>query len=176
MKRFLVLAVTLIVALTLGVGMALANPMDGYGTDPTDDWGSDEHLLCRPADCSGEISVGNVVGVWQIILHVEGYLGACGTSGVDGVFGTTTYNATRSFQSYLGITSDGKVGSDSWGRADDRLEYTDFDGGKELIYDARRNSNEIDFYRPYPTYHINWQPPPYVWYNTDHYDTSIDQC
>ncbi len=151
----------------------LAHPMDGYGTVATDDWSWDEHLLCRPQDCSGEISSGNVVGVWQAILWSEGYLAQCGSAGVDGVFGTTTRNATKSLQSAWGLTSDGKVGNQSWGRADNNLRFESFPGDKSLYYDATFSSTVLWFYKPSSTYQIAWFG---AWHNTDHYNRSIDQC
>ncbi len=176
MRRIAITATILGLAILLLPAVpALAHPMDGYGTNPTDDWGSDEHLLCRPADCTGEISSGNVVGVWQVILWSENYLAACGSAGVDGLFGTTTRNASQSLQSYWGITADGMIGDQSWGKADNNLVYVDIPGGKELVYDADRSTREVDFYKPYAAYQIYWQTSAY-WHNTDHYNRTIDQC
>lgn len=116
-----------------------------------------------------------MVGVWQTILWAETYLAQCGSAGVDGLFGTTTKNATRSLQSYWGLTVDGKVGNQTWGRADNNSRFESFPGDKSLYYDANRSSTTVWFYRPPSTnvYQIAWFG---AWRNTDHYDRSIDQC
>ncbi len=176
-RNLMTVAVVVIALAVLGTVPAIAHSMDGSGSNQTSHWSSDEHLLCRPADCSGEVSSGNVVGVWQIVLWAENYLAACGSAGVDGIFGTTTRNATRSLQTYWSLTSDGKVGNQSWGRADNNLVWEDFPNGKELSYDANRSSSTVYFYRPVSgiIYKIAWQSST-TWWNTDHYNRSIDRC
>lgn len=45
------------------------------------------------------------------------------SSGVDGVFGSQTKSAVKDFQTWVGVSSDGKVGPDTWGKLYDRLAY-----------------------------------------------------
>ena len=166
----------LIAVIILATGVpALAHDMDGAGS-PTNDWG-EEHLLCRPQDCSTEVSSGNVVGVWQAILYVETYLAECGSAGVDGVFGTGTKNATKDLQDYWNLTVDGKVGSQSWGRADNNL--VEIGDDIHLLYEPDRSSNDILLHRIDGDYEIIWRNypgTPRAARHTDHPGITVDVC
>ena len=66
-----------------------------------------------PAPTLKKGSKGSQVKLWQKFLNWYGY--NCGT--VDGVFGTKTVGATKSFQYKEGITSDGIVGKKTLAKA-----------------------------------------------------------
>ena len=55
-------------------------------------------------------SVSNYVLIAQDDLNTLGY----STGGLDGIFGTQTYNAVRAYQSSVGLSSDGIVGCNTW--------------------------------------------------------------
>lgn len=55
-------------------------------------------------------SVSNYVLIAQDDLNTLGY----GTGGLDGIFGSATQNAVRSYQSRVGLTADGIVGCNTW--------------------------------------------------------------
>ena len=57
-------------------------------------------------------SQGDEVKKWQEFLNTQGY----GLS-VDGDFGNNTYNATIAYQKANGLTTDGIVGKNTWGKA-----------------------------------------------------------
>lgn len=56
----------------------------------------------------------NSVRALQILLIGNGY--SCGSYGVDGDFGTGTYNAVIKFQKVKNINADGIVGAQTWGK------------------------------------------------------------
>jgi peptidoglycan hydrolase-like protein with peptidoglycan-binding domain len=86
--------------------------VDGSGT-VTDDW-ANEATLC--AGCS--YSSGNYTGMWQLVLYADKKLS---WAGIDCAFGSGTASATRSWQSAEGLGSDGVVGTNTRGRADNYL-------------------------------------------------------
>lgn len=55
-------------------------------------------------------SRGNYVCIAQDDLNTLGYK----TGGLDGVFGTQTYNAVRSYQATMGLAVDGIIGCNTW--------------------------------------------------------------
>lgn len=55
-------------------------------------------------------SVSNYVLIAQDDLNTLGYT----TGGLDGIFGTKTYNAVRAYQSKVGLAVDGIVGCNTW--------------------------------------------------------------
>ena len=55
-------------------------------------------------------SISNYVCIAQDDLNTLGYR----TGGLDGIFGTQTYNAVKSYQSRVGLTSDGVIGCNTW--------------------------------------------------------------
>jgi putative peptidoglycan binding protein len=69
------------------------------------------------------VSQGNLIGAWQSILWADGYLNKCGSSGIDGVFGSVTKTATKSWQGAHGLSKDGIVGPVTWGAARARLSF-----------------------------------------------------
>jgi Putative peptidoglycan binding domain len=76
--------------------------------------------ICLSGPC---ISQGNLVGAWQSILWADGYLNKCGSSGIDGYFGSVTQTATKTWQGAHGLTKDGVVGPLTWGKARGVLVY-----------------------------------------------------
>jgi peptidoglycan hydrolase-like protein with peptidoglycan-binding domain len=57
-------------------------------------------------------SRGSDVSTMQRYLIALGY--SCGSTGADGIFGTNTRAAVRSFQANYGLTVDGVCGSQTW--------------------------------------------------------------
>jgi peptidoglycan hydrolase-like protein with peptidoglycan-binding domain len=55
-------------------------------------------------------SISNYVLIAQDDLNTLGYT----TGGLDGIFGTQTYNAVRQYQRVAGLTVDGIVGCNTW--------------------------------------------------------------
>jgi lysozyme len=55
-------------------------------------------------------SVGNPARIAQSLLTCRGF----DTNGIDGQFGQRSVDATMSFQRYMGLTDDGKIGYDTW--------------------------------------------------------------
>ncbi|MGI8332118.1 peptidoglycan-binding domain-containing protein [Actinomadura scrupuli] len=86
--------------------------VDGSGT-VTDDWANEANLC---AGCA--YSSGNYAGMWQLVLYADNKLA---WSGIDCAFGSGTASATRSWQSSEGLASDGVVGANTRGRADNYL-------------------------------------------------------
>lgn len=130
-----------VAVLTLSVmpGVANATDLDGNIYSPVGEW-PDEHLLKK----GGYYAVSDITGVWQAILWADGYLGKCGSSGVDGRFGTGTKNATYSWQGGRGLTADGIVGSNTWGKADNYNVY--ISGTSSAEYEGVYH--EFEFYAP----------------------------
>jgi hypothetical protein len=93
------------------------NAVNGYGDTVTDDWG-DNPEICWGCNFSHNT---NIVGLWQHILYADGLMGV---SDVDCQFGPRTDDATRRWQSRHGVAMDGRVGRNTWGRADDKLAWS----------------------------------------------------
>lgn len=74
----------------------------------------------KEGTCTVEIKTLNkgaknsTVKALQTLLIGYGY--NCGSSGADGDFGTNTYNAVKSYQKANGLTVDGCVGKNTWGK------------------------------------------------------------
>jgi peptidoglycan hydrolase-like protein with peptidoglycan-binding domain len=117
--------------------------VDGAGA-LTDDFGDHYselgHSLCNGcADSSNT----DLVLMWQSILVAEGLLPE---SGIDGDFGPKTASATVNWQKRYGIGADGRVGNQTWSKADDRLVWR-WDGWSyEVYYDATGNGS-VSFLR-----------------------------
>jgi hypothetical protein len=75
---------------------------------------------CIASPC---VTRGNQVGAWQAILWADGYLNKCGSSGIDGYFGSVTKSATQSWQRTRRLSADGIVGPLTWGAARARLTF-----------------------------------------------------
>jgi len=75
---------------------------------------------CIASPC---VTQGNQVGAWQSILWADGLLNKCGSSGIDGYFGSLTKAATQSWQRVRKLSSDGIVGPMTWGAARSRLTF-----------------------------------------------------
>jgi peptidoglycan hydrolase-like protein with peptidoglycan-binding domain len=59
-------------------------------------------------------SRGEAVKALQRLLIGNGL--GCGNAGVDGIFGNDTVTAAKEFQRRNGLTCDGIVGKDTWGK------------------------------------------------------------
>ena len=59
-------------------------------------------------------SRGDAAKIVQGALIAKGY--SCGSSGIDGIFGTASVAALKSYQKAQGITADGIVGPATWGK------------------------------------------------------------
>jgi hypothetical protein len=102
------------------VAMTVAVSATPAGAHPaTGDW-SGNHTICN--GCT--VSRGHIVAMWQLMLmsSVSG-LGSC-DSFVDGVFGSRTAAATRTWQRDHLLTDDGIVGRNTWRKAQSYLVYT----------------------------------------------------
>ncbi|MGW6441518.1 peptidoglycan-binding domain-containing protein [Lentzea sp. NPDC055074] len=121
MKRLLkaVAVVTSVVAVTLTVGLpAQASVSQGYisgGGTVTDDWG-DEGELSRSTFPNS-----SATGIWQKVLYADGYLTV---NDIDCRFGQNTESATRRWQAARSLGDDGRVGTLTFGRADNQLRAT----------------------------------------------------
>lgn len=166
-KTFLVgIAVGALLALPVG---AIADPIEGQ------DWGipSPPHTLC--VTCSPDH--GGVVGVWQSFLWGDGFHNKCGTSGIDGVFGSVTKADTKDWQSYHGQTVDGVVGADSWDHA--KVYHVIHETGNDYHYSGvshnvkllTQGSSPVQWYFDTPTDSL-----PNQFFLTGHPDISWDTC
>lgn len=104
------------------VGAYSSAYVDGNG-HLDDDWGDHRSELGSDL-CSGCANSWNTdtVLMWQSILVAEGFLGY---SDLDGKFGAGTAAATKKWQSRYGLTADGRVGANTWARADNNLRWDD---------------------------------------------------
>jgi len=126
------------------------NNMRGSGTVYTDDWGSADGanaLICETCYPSR----GNLIGVWQAIMWADGgYYVNSGSPNptyqtncdVDGAFGGKTRAVTIQWQYSRQLTSDGRVGAQTWGEADNRLRLSaagqpTYAGSKRTLYFQR---------------------------------------
>ena len=129
-KRIAVIVgAALTVTLLLTGSPAHATTAEGWfaGTGViTDDWG-DEGLLSTSHN-----RVSHATKLWQLVLVADGAIEQDGTtydlSDVDCDFGPNTAYATRRWQSAHGVGSDGIVGPQTLGRADNKLALTAWTG------------------------------------------------
>ena len=97
-----------------------------YIPDSSEEYAPDPEPAPEPAPTpkpSGKIeglpvvksgSRGDAAKIVQGALIAKGY--SCGSSGIDGVFGTASVAALKSYQKAQGITADGIVGPATWGK------------------------------------------------------------
>ncbi|MFD3519852.1 peptidoglycan-binding protein [Streptomyces sp. NPDC058653] len=85
--------------------------MRGDGA-PSDDW-EDEGLLGESMPPRSDLAA-----LWQTVLWADGYLDR---SQIDCHYAGATVRATRAWQSNHGLAADGIVGSQTFGRAGERL-------------------------------------------------------
>ena len=79
---------------------------------PTPEPATTEPIYGLPTVKSG--SKGDAAKIVQGALIAKGY--SCGTSGIDGVFGTASVAALKKYQTKKGIAADGIVGPATWGK------------------------------------------------------------
>lgn len=148
--RAAVLAASLVLA--AGAVPANASVNQGYisGFDTvTDDWG-DEGELAR-----NTFPNSNASGLWQLVLYADGYLGA---GEVDCEFGPRTEAATKRWQGDRQLRADGRVGVNTFSRADNNLRITadplivEYDGSYASVY-FRREQGVYYIYPSVPAYY-----------------------
>lgn len=109
-----------------------------------DDWGNEGDLS------TGTNTSSNATCLWQKILWADGYLAS---SDIDGVFGEDTKTATRKWQEYWYLPSDGVVGKNTFQKAGSFLWDGNNDGavdtyigGKHTINVTRDSEGRYNFY------------------------------
>jgi hypothetical protein len=100
--------------------LLMATALPAHAHSITGKQWTDVDQVCISSPC---VSRGNLIGAWQSILWADGYLDKCGTSGIDGVFGSHTKSATKSWQSAHRLSADGVVGPLTWGAARSTLRF-----------------------------------------------------
>lgn len=124
-----VAAATLVTAAMAGSALpasasAERNIIDGFGTTYSDDWGNEGVLS------SSAYRQSNATCLWQKVLWAEGATEQDGTAfdyaDIDGDFGPNTTYATKAIQVRWNLAdsisdADGKVGPNTFGKADQRL-------------------------------------------------------
>ncbi|GLY28801.1 hypothetical protein Kisp02_21660 [Kineosporia sp. NBRC 101731] len=103
-----------------------------------DDWGDEGTISSTTRNHN------NVVYLWQTVLASDGYLSS---SQVDCWFGANTKAATERWQRDHGVEVDGAVGPETFGRADDRLQWVlgsnsiQYNGSKTTMGGYARDAN-----------------------------------
>ncbi|MEU0675828.1 peptidoglycan-binding domain-containing protein [Streptomyces sp. NPDC006172] len=136
--RFTVGAVGALTAAVLGLSASPAAASGTYsgrayvygGGAFAGDW-SDEGIVS-----TGTNRQSNATCLWQKILWADGKLAA---SGIDGDFGTGTYNATREWQSTWNLQVDGSAGRNTWTEAGKWLRDIDGNGAVDTYIGLVRN-------------------------------------
>ena len=172
-RRPVVLVVAIAAFLILGAGIALGHAMDIWDGQTLSTQFGDEHKICKSGYCSNGITVGTNVTVWQDILYSDGIATLCGSTGIDGVFGTNTRSFTMSWQGQQGLTADGIVGSGTWGRADEYLYQV---AGSSIYY--RYDGLNVDpyFFQSGGNGPLYWKNPVTgTWFYTTH-GSSVTSC
>jgi peptidoglycan hydrolase-like protein with peptidoglycan-binding domain len=143
-------AVAIVVGLTTMIAAPAQAHTDSYSTSfvdgdgaISDDWGDHRDELggdlCQ--GCSNSSNT-DIVILWQSVLAAEGLLPL---SGVDGYFGSNTKTATENWQDRYGLTSDGRVGRNTWNKADDQLRWSF--SGYAVRYEAGAGRGDVFFTR-----------------------------
>jgi Putative peptidoglycan binding domain len=147
--------------------VVVAAPLAGAHAIDGQVW-SDSHSLC--VTCT--VNRGRVVGWWQTILWADDFLAECGSAGIDGVFGTTTKGATKSWQANYNLSADGVVGPNTWSKAKSFVvhdsgalyHYLGYSHGPKLDYDSNLN---VWYFLP---------PASSSYWLTDHPSTTFGKC
>lgn len=161
-KRFAsVSTITLILVIATST-IAMGHPMDGSS------W-RDEHTLCQ--SCS--INSGRVVGWWQTILWAEGELLKCGSSGIDGAFGSITDAATEEYQDDEGLSVDGVVGEQTWAHAKGKVRHR---SGKLYRYQGVEHYGYLLLHDSGAWYFDPPAAPSGTYFLTDHASNSFHKC
>jgi Putative peptidoglycan binding domain len=142
-------------------------------------WGIQD-TLCAVDPC---VQAGNQVGMWQTILWDGGYLVKCGSSGVDGHFGSVTKQATKDWQAAHGITADGIVGDQTWSTARDSVVWDySVEDLRFYHYNGRTHDSKFAWANSFQTPN-NWifQPAADVgvgsyYFDTGHPGIDFDRC
>ncbi|GCB46627.1 peptidoglycan-binding protein [Streptomyces sp. NL15-2K] len=83
----------------------------------------------------------DIVVLWQSILVAEDLLNF---GDIDGQFGPGTRDATIAWQKRYGLGADGKVGDNTWSKADDKLVWL---SNVDITYTGKYNSGAVVFNR-----------------------------
>ena len=83
----------------------------------------------------------DVVVLWQSILVAEDLLDF---GDIDGQFGPGTRDATIAWQKRYGLSADGKVGDNTWSKADDKLVWL---SNVDITYTGKYQSGAVAFNR-----------------------------
>lgn len=137
-------------AMAVSASPASASAATGYingGGTYTDDFGDEGELT------SSSYANSNATCLWQQILWAEGANESNGSdfdlSDIDGNFGPNTTYATKKLQATWGLSADGQVGANTFGRADTKLRYVSGSTASgeylRLRYDGA--SHDLDFLR-----------------------------
>jgi len=138
---------------------------------------------CIASPC---VAAGNQVGAWQSILWADGFLNKCGSSGIDGYFGSLTKSATRNWQLARRLSADGIVGPLTWGAARARLTFRGTalsrqPGGKVAIvqywdYVGSAHTVHFQYSSPVWAFRAPANPNPLPYYATTHPSIFFTTC
>ncbi|MEZ5175089.1 MAG: peptidoglycan-binding protein [Acidimicrobiia bacterium] len=168
----LILVCTVLFTL-LSYAVAWGHNMDIWDGQTLSTQFSDEHKLCKSGYCTGGINLGVVVAVWQDILYSDGIASRCGSTGIDGSFGTNTRSFTKSWQNQQGLTDDGVVGPNTWGRADEFLYKV---AGSDIYYRYDGYIADPWFFQSGGNGDLAWKNPVnLLWYYTSH-GSGVPSC
>jgi putative peptidoglycan binding protein len=119
--------VVLLLAIALPLGMVATAPgtasARSCNTTATYNWSN---------NCT--VSEGNASNMVEAIQRVVSLYGiahsypACDPGTIDGIFGTNTFNAVECFQRHTGLSVDGIVGPNTWGKLQSQLAKVQCDG------------------------------------------------
>jgi peptidoglycan hydrolase-like protein with peptidoglycan-binding domain len=142
-----------------GAPYASASPLSGSASPPNNGlWAAAAHGEMLGTNY---INTGDVVAFWQGFLASYGLV-SCAT-GIDGRFSPATAAATRSIQSFFGLSKDGIVGPNTWSAAGAWLVWSP--GGSSLgsTYDSWQPANStkpaIVYGHSLPSGAWKWQSP-----------------
>ena len=117
LRRLLILALAASLPLTVMTAVPGAASAASCNTVATGNWSN--NCLVGPGDASNLVEAVQAVLYWYSILR---NYPTCNPMSYDGVFGTNTKDATECFQSHTGLSVDGEVGSQTWGKMQSFLE------------------------------------------------------
>ena len=140
--------------------------------------------VCSSSPC---VSQGNLIGAWQSILWADGYLNKCGSSGIDGYFGSVTSSATKTWQGAHSLGKDGIVGPLTWGAARNSLRFI----SRKLVYHpaerafasieywdyvGKKNTVHFEYSSPIWLFRSPANPSPLPYYATSHPSIFFARC
>jgi Putative peptidoglycan binding domain len=147
-----------------GAPYASATSLSGTASPPTNAlWKAAAHgeLLG-----TANINTGDVVAFWQGFLASYGLL-SC-PAGIDGHFGGSTAAATKSIQSFFGLTKDGVVGANTWASAGAWLVWSPGGSSYDTWQPSNTNHPDIVYSHSLTNGSWKWQSPVTTDYPTWH--------